>query len=101
MSLTIRSGGFVTKDPDSIEAFTVNWSSRIAADAAIISSVFSITGPDGALTQSHATVSTPSTQVFLTGGTVSLLYVVTNEIVTNESPEQTLNASFRVRIQEQ
>jgi hypothetical protein len=103
MTLTINSGSLTVKDPDSIEEFTVDWTARLSAGALIASSIFTITGPDVALTQSNAVVlaGNLSTGVFLSGGTLGRLYTVTNEIVTNESPAQTLDASFRIKIEQQ
>lgn len=103
MSTTIRPGGLTTKDPNSIELFTFDWDAEhLAASVTITTSSFTISGPDANLTQDNASILSGSrkTQVRLTGGTAGATYTVTNRIVTNETPAQTKDASFKVLIEE-
>ncbi len=99
---SVFSRAFVTKDPDSVEAFFIDWRQRLSA-LTIASSDFTVTGPDGALTASYAAVlsGNQQSQIVLSGGSIGRRYTVTNEIVTNESPAQTLKSSFRVRIEQE
>ncbi len=104
MSTQIHSGGQVTKDPNSEEFFTVDWDAEhLAAGVSIATSDFVITGPDAALTFDSDDVLTGgrSTTLRLIGGTVGKRYIITNTIVTDETPTQTKDASFRVLVQQE
>ena len=102
MSREIQSGGMLPKDPDSIEVYEVNWDRRhLATGVTITSSDWFIEGPDSALTGDQETVLTGSrrTTIRLTAGTLNKKYRVTNRIVTNETPSQTKDAFFDVKIE--
>lgn len=104
MSTTIRSGGLTTKDSGSAEFFILDWDAEtLAASVTISTSTWSISGPDSVLTSANASILTGDrkTQVKLSAGTAGAKYTVTNQIVTNESPSQTLERSFKVLIEEQ
>ena len=104
MSITIESGGLVTKDPNNAEVFTVDWDQeRLAAAVTITTSTWTVTGPDSELSEDEASIVTGNrkTQIRLTGGTLHKRYTVTNRIVTNETPAQTLDASFDVWIEQE
>jgi hypothetical protein len=103
MSQSIRSGGLTVKDPNSAELFVMDWDEEhLETGVTIASSSWSITGADSVLTSDQASVLAGSrkTQVRLSAGTVGGRYTVTNRIVTNESPAQTKDASFKVLIQD-
>ena len=104
MSITIQSGGLVTKDPNNIEVFMVDWDQeRLATGVEISDSTWAITGPDSALTEDEDSIVTGNrkTQIRLTGGTLHKRYTVTNTIETNETPAQTIDASFFILIQQE
>ena len=104
MSTNILSSGLVTKDPDSAEVFVVDWGQqRLATAVTIDTSTWTVTGADATLVDDEASILSGSrkTQIRLTGGTLHKLYTVTNTIVTNESPAQTLDASFDVWIEQE
>jgi len=104
MSATIRSGGTTIKDAGSAEFFVLDWDADVLPNAVTIaSSSWTISGADAILTSSNPSVLTGDrkTQVKLSAGTQGVTYVVTNQIVTNESPSQTLERSFKVKIEDQ
>lgn len=104
MSLTISDGGSAIHDPNESRVYVWDWGTdRLAVGAEISTSTFVISGPDSTLTQDQDSIVTGnrSTQVRLTGGTVGKVYTVTNRIVTNETPAQTMDASARFMIRQQ
>ena len=104
MSITIESGGLVTKDPNNSEVFSVDWGTeRLATGVEISTSAWAVTGPDADLTEDEDSIVTGNrkTQIRLTGGTLHKRYTVTNTIETNETPAQTLDASFDVWIEQE
>ena len=103
---SIYAGGLVTKDPNSVEVFTFDWDQEeLAASVEITTSDFFITCPNEAvplnLTSDNETILTGNrrTSLRLSGGTAGKRYTVTNRIVTNETPSQTKDASFTVKIE--
>lgn len=102
MSTTIRDGGLVTKDPDSIEVFTFDWHLHLEAGVSVATSTFTVSGADASLTldQEAILAGARRTRVRLTGGTPQVRYTVTNRIVTDESPSQRKDASLVVLIQD-
>jgi hypothetical protein len=102
MSTQIHSGGQVTKDPHSEEFFTLDWGTEnLAIGVTIATSDFTITGPDADLANDDILTGGRSTTLRLTGGTEGKRYTVTNRIVTDETPTQTKDASFRVLVQQE
>jgi hypothetical protein len=104
MSTQIHAGGLVIKDPNAIEFFIMDWDAEhLATGVTVSTSTWTVTGPDAVLTGDQASVLSGSrkTQVRLSAGTVGKVYTVTNRIVTNESPSQTKDASFRVLVQQE
>lgn len=111
MSLTIRSGGAVTKDPDSAELFIMDWDTEsLEPTVTIASSAWAISGGDSSTVPLPATALAYDNGSILTGnrktqlrlklGTLGRIYTVTNTIVTNESPAQTIDASFKALVQQ-
>jgi hypothetical protein len=107
MSITIRAGGQVTKDPDASEVYVVDWDSEhLTAGVTITTSAWTITklrGATSSMTKDSESILAGSrtTQLRLIGGTLGQIYRVTNRIVTNENPTRTKDASFKVLIEEQ
>ena len=100
----IHSGGLVTKDPNAIEVFVVDWDQEhLATGVTIVSSSWFIAGRDAVLTDDQASILSGSrrTALRLSAGTLGYRYTVTNRIVTNESPSQTKDASFDVLIEQE
>ena len=98
--MTIYSGGLIVKDPDSERVLRFNWADRLGDDVGIADSEFAVTGPDDELTIDNASISGQYAPFRLLGGTLGKTYTVRNRIVTNETPTQTLDASFKVLIQQ-
>lgn len=114
---TVRSGGLVVKDPNSIEVFAFDWDfEHLQAGVQIASQSFFISGTDAVLTKDNeglltaaaastqfertVTVDNRGSQLRLIAGTLGVKYTVTNRIVTNETIPQTKDASFKLLIQE-
>lgn len=70
-----------TKDPDARLDYTVDWSSWLGASETISVATFIV--PSGLTLESESSDTTSAT-VWLSGGTVGQLYVVTSRITTNE-----------------
>jgi hypothetical protein len=91
------------KDPQEALVYAIDWGARwLAPEVTINSSTWTITGPDAALIKDAEVLSEDerSTRVRLSAGTNGAKYVVTNRIVTNESPSQTGERSFMLLVQE-
>jgi hypothetical protein len=117
MSTQIPSGGLLRKDPDADEPFFVDWGRdrRIGSSVSITTSTWDIAGPDADLVDADPGIGTLdyTTSVFtasgsgrvtkahFTGGTLGATYTVTNTVVTDETPPRTLDASFRVLIEQE
>lgn len=120
-TVTILTGGQVTKDPADVKVYVFDFDTNNLADGVMINtSTWTITAlspskVDTALTKdSEATLTAAqatlvlkktvaldnrATLVRLLGGTLGQTYEVANKIVTNESPAQTKERSFRVRVE--
>ena len=104
MTTEIHSGGLLIKDPNSSEVYTVKWDvEHFSAQPTvqIATSTFTITGTDAVLTKDNEVIlaGNRQTQLRLLAGTLGAKYTVTNRIITNETPAQTKDASFKVLIQ--
>jgi len=122
----IAPGELVTKDPADIRNYPIDWDARnLSVSAQIATSTWTITAispstSDAALTKDSESKLTAAeatalltaqgmprtitgdnrfTQVRLTGGTLNQVYEIANKIVTNETPAQTKELSFRVLVQ--
>jgi hypothetical protein len=109
MSLTIVDSGMAVMDPSDIRRFRFDWDSLyLASGVAITTSTFTITP----ILQNGATVLTKDSESIVPGGRFTQLrlnattasngdsYQVNNKIVTDESPAQTIERSFKVLIQQ-
>ena len=105
-ALTIRPGQTVEKDPSAIKVYEFDWTNWLAASplgsSAQISGspVFTIGGADAVLTKDQESVVSGNlkTRVRLSAGTLGVTYMVSCKVSTNESPAQTDERSFFVRI---
>lgn len=103
MSVSIRGGGLIVKDPDSEEPLTFNWDEEhLPAGVEISSSQFFISGTDAVLTKDNEGIlaGNRKTQVRIKQGTVGVKYTLTNRIVTNQTPTATKDQSIRVLVQQ-
>ena len=82
------------KDPDEVLDYQFDWSLRLADGETISTSQMIL--EDGTVTIDSATFSGGLTTVWLSGGTVDDVNIITNRVVTSES--RTYDESARVRI---
>lgn len=107
-TITVPTGALVTKDPSDIKVFDVDWDTdNLAVAVTIMTSTWTIAAlrpsqVDTALTKDNESILAGSrtTQVRLIGGTLGQTYEIANKIVTNESPAQTKEYSFRLLIEQ-
>lgn len=107
-TITIQNGDQATKDPSDIKVYIVDWdTANLGATVTISTSTWTITPISPSQSDANLTKDNESllagnrkTQVRLTAGTLGQLYEIANKIVTNETPAQTKERSFRVLIQQ-
>jgi hypothetical protein len=104
-TITVPDGALVPKDPSDSLVYTVDWDANVlATDVTIATSTFTITSlrptGDTGLTKDNETILSGSrkTQLRLIGGTIGATYRIDNTIVTSETPTQTIERSFKVKI---
>lgn len=105
---TINAGDLTVKDPSDVRTFTMDWDTDNLGDGVtIVSSTWTITAlrpeSDTALVKDQASilVGLRRTQIRLSAGTLGALYQIDNAILTSESPTQTKERSFFVKIETQ
>lgn len=106
-TIIVSEGALVTKDPADIKVYQCDWDTHnLAVGATITTSTWTITAVspsivDAALTKDNESVLTGDrkTQLRLTAGTLGQIYEIANKVVTNETPAQTKERSFRVLIE--
>jgi len=105
---TIVPGDLVVQDPSDIRTYIFDWNQyNLAVGATIASSSFTITaispaGDTAFVKDNEGTMSgNRKTTLRLSLGTLHAIYEVANKIVTNETPAQTKERSFRVLIEQQ
>jgi hypothetical protein len=111
MSTTIKDGGLVTKDPSDVEVYQFDWDTDNGLPASVTIASFTVTAT--AVRPSDATALTLTSSgtglgiqsgsrkvnVKVEGGQVGARYVLTNQVVTSETPARTRERSFDVLIQ--
>jgi hypothetical protein len=101
----IRDGQMTVKDPSDVLVYQMEWDDDLDADVLIATSTFTITRISGGtstdLTADNDLIVTGdrAAQVRLTGGTVGARYRIDNRIVTDETPTQTKERSFVLKIE--
>lgn len=108
MSTTVDDGSVVSKDPSDKLVYTFDWGARnLAEDAAIVTSTWAITaerepttGTTLAKDNDSILAGLRTTQIRLTDGKVGGRYVVSNTIITNETPAQHKERSIIVLVQQ-
>ena len=105
--ITIEDGGCAPKDPADESVYVFDWDERhLAASVTITTSTFTVTVirpvGDTALTKDNESIlaGNRKTQLRLKGGTLGAMYRIDNKIVTNESPTQTKERSFFVKLEQ-
>lgn len=91
------------KDPNEILDYTITYEGVLEADEAITSSIWALSGPDGALvvgTGSRASTNDDdSVTIWLAAGTTeSGPYLATNHIVTDHTPPREYERSFSLTV---
>jgi len=102
MSITVRGGGMIVKDPDSSEPLTFNWDEEhLPVGVTIVASSFLILGTDAVLTKDNEGIlpGARTTQVRIIAGTLGVKYTLTNRVTTNQVPAAIKDQSIRVLIQ--
>lgn len=100
MAVTIAPGDLLEKDPNEVLLFRFDWTDWLEGSATIQTSTFTIEGNDAVLTKDQESILSGSlkTQVRLSAGTLYQTYTIENKVVTNESPAQTGERSFKLEI---
>lgn len=105
---TVDDGAVIPKDPSDVCTKTMDWDTdHLGVGVTISTSTWTITAlkpsTDTALLKDNAAILVGSrkTQIRLLGGTEGALYRIDNAIVTSESPTQTKERSFFVKIETQ
>lgn len=100
---TIAPNELVIKDPASERLYQFDFDAMLAAAAEIASQTITITGPDSVLTHDNDGVVSGNRKVNtrILAGTLGATYTVTCRIVTNETPTQTEERSFRVLVEQE
>jgi hypothetical protein len=105
--ITIRNGDLTSQDPNDQLVYRFDWDTdNLLTGVLINSSSFTITQIAGATTtaltkdQESIVAGSRQTQLRIAGGDVGALFEIANKIVTNESPTQTKERSFRLLIEE-
>ncbi len=96
-------GDLLLKDPQSDEPEGFDWTSwllDLAPTATIVTSAWTITGKDAALTAHDPSIAAGlTTQASFVGGTLGRTYTVTNRITTNTLPVATDERSFQYLVE--
>jgi hypothetical protein len=84
------------KDPDETLDFVMDWSERLASGDEITASVW--TDPDGIVTASDS-MTTTTTTLWLSGGTLGETYTFTNTVTTDQGRimQQTVKIKVKAR----
>lgn len=108
MAITIDDGGLETQDPNDQRVYVFDWdvknlgaSVQLTGAGTFTMSV--VTGDNTTpLTKDQESLLTGNrkTQVRLAGGTLGTLYKIDNQVVTNESPAQTKNRHFLLKVED-
>lgn len=103
MSITIAPNELVIKDPASQRLYQFDFDDMLAALAEIASATITITGDDAVLTHDNDAIVTGNRKVNtrVLAGTFGKRYTVTCSIVTNETPTQTEERSFRLLVEQE
>lgn len=108
MSITIRDGALATKDPSDSLVYTFDWDTEaLAQGVTLVSSSFSLIGLRGDITTTPLTKDAESTlvdgrhtQLRLTAGADGSRWRINNLVVTSETPAQTIERSFFVKVEQ-
>lgn len=108
---TVSDGATILKDPTDVSTYTFDWgTNHLAAAVTIASQTTTVTGISGDITLTPLTVLTTSplgiqalsrtVKLKLSAGALGSKWRVDQAIVTSETPAQTKERSFFVKLQE-
>lgn len=86
------------KDPDATLDYTIDWTAWLEDGDTIAASVWVV--PDGITQDGADTHTDATTTIWLTGGTASQNYTVTNRITTASNPDRIDDRSIVIRVRE-
>lgn len=84
-----------SKDPNEVLDYRFDWTSRLATSETISTSTFIVA--EGSVTLANPSILDGKTTVWLSGGTLGEVNVITNRIVTNQGRTYDESARLRVR----
>jgi hypothetical protein len=84
---------FSNKDPDDDLPYELDWIDAMEDQTTIVDSIWEI--PEG-LTSHDPSINGKRTQIWLSGGTQNAIYMITNQITTNDGWK--LSQSVRLRM---
>lgn len=84
------------KDPDEVLDYSLNWTKRLGDGEALLTSEWTISGPDELLVQDSDSLSSPATTIWLSAGTLNKTYTLLNRVTT--SGGRTMDQSVRLKL---
>jgi hypothetical protein len=103
--IIIAPGHMVTKDPSDERVFKFDWTTyNIQEGVTITASTFTVIAIRPSRTDTALLIDNPNipTQgcIRVKAGTLGQVYEIANKIVTNETPNQTKERAFRVKVEQ-
>jgi hypothetical protein len=103
--IIISPGQMITKDPTDERVFKFDWTTyNIQEGVTITASTFTVTAVRPSKTDTALLTDNPNlpTQgcIRVKAGTLGQVYAIANKIVTNETPNQTKERAFLVKIEQ-
>lgn len=92
-------GKTVVKDKDAQKVYAIEWKDFLSG-LTIANSVWTVAGPDSALTSDNPSIDGTQTKLRLAGGTAGSKYTVSNRITLSGNPQQIEERSFYIRVDE-
>lgn len=103
----IRDGGLTTQDPNDVLTYLFDFDTdNLPSGVTIGSNTFTITQISGAssipLVKDNESIvdNSRNTQLRLSGGNAGALYKIESQILTSETPPQTKDRHFKLRIED-
>ena len=83
------------KDPDEVLDYQFDWASRLVTSETISTSTFVVT--EGSVTMANPGILAGKTTVWLSGGTLGEVNIITNRVETNQGRVYEESARLRIR----
>lgn len=84
-----------SKDPQEVLDYQFDWTARLAASETITTSTFLL--ESGSVVLGTSSIVGALTKIWLSGGTLGEVNVITNRIVTNQARTYDSSANLRIR----